>query len=691
MECETDQEILGTWRYGAKSFEIQLAPGGGLTYTQKLGSGTTESFPLQATAMRNTFVGAPKCGGRMTVNVEKKDIPSLNRSVLSIQTNYVKGLDNPVVTTSWKSLFYVQNAGSSPKAAFAMDSHCRLLGHEGEEAQVKAFRGYGVRCIAQASRKDADPCTLKWEAADRYGREVVLGPNTVIFVMLKDVHEGASKRRSVETSSAPLAKRQPAGVGLPTTQPTRRTTSLGATSVADSPRSSQSTSLTRRVSSHGDMGRDPYLCAPLRLRPFERQALGLLRSALQVSEYTDKVDGRSLGHERLMKQELYNLLQNIQGLLICANGRSETTKILSRAQGHYFREIANKVFHNFFEVFRRYKRMNPDKLRTEYGKMMWVAQDYVQYFRGNITPSVNTADHVLRPMVTDPHFAKLRSPDPSHRAAARAALLERHGGDEAEVVENALYSYTDAFESVQRACEPIDRLLHFLHHYFAKDAKRGGEDNLGIQAGYEGSKLTHSHSVQYRYVRESLMLWRNILKDSLLLWANAEEDMLDPGVRYHYRNTGQGFHRVLRAPRVNKRMQQIIAQTHQELGEWIGIKVVHLGDNDVPNALVFIDKYCQVSRILSPLAHVIDALPSLSQLPGQAEYIRRKFGGVDQARKKILRDFFRHGFDGSGDSGGNCIDGRLTSAWNWCQKLPKKDYYHLFLLTGFHSFDGSFS
>ena len=41
-----------------------------------------------------------------------------------------------------------------------------------------------------------------------------------------------------------------------------------------------------------------------------------------------------------------------------------------------------------------------------------------------------------------------------------------------------------------------------------------------------------------------------------------------------------------------------------------------------------------------------------------------------------------------GDDGGSCIDGRLTSAWNWCSKLHKKPYYYAFMFTGFQGFDG---
>jgi hypothetical protein len=32
--------------------------------------------------------------------------------------------------------------------------------------------------------------------------------------------------------------------------------------------------------------------------------------------------------------------------------------------------------------------------------------------------------------------------------------------------------------------------------------------------------------------------------------------------------------------------------------------------------------------------------------------------------------------------------GRLTSAWNWCQKLDTKPFYPVFRMAGFASFDG---
>eukprot|EP01106_Pelomyxa_sp_JSP_P019316 TRINITY_DN959_c0_g2_i1.p1 TRINITY_DN959_c0_g2~~TRINITY_DN959_c0_g2_i1.p1 ORF type:complete len:213 (-),score=65.04 TRINITY_DN959_c0_g2_i1:152-745(-) len=162
------------------------------------------------------------------------------------------------------------------------------------------------------------------------------------------------------------------------------------------------------------------------------------------------------------------------------------------------------------------------------------------------------------------------------------------------------------------------------------------------------------------------------------------------GGLYRLCNTGQGLQRVQAAPLISHAMSQILSKVHAQVsGGWVGLSVVHLGDRDVPNALVFIDKYTQVPRILGPIVRSVERLPLLERAEATANLVTQ-FGGARRAALTILRDFFRHGFDGSGSDGGSCIDGRLTSAWNWCSKIEKKLYYPLLLATGFEGFDGSF-
>eukprot|EP01126_Amoeba_proteus_P044459 TRINITY_DN4941_c0_g2_i5.p1 TRINITY_DN4941_c0_g2~~TRINITY_DN4941_c0_g2_i5.p1 ORF type:complete len:168 (-),score=35.23 TRINITY_DN4941_c0_g2_i5:244-747(-) len=165
--------------------------------------------------------------------------------------------------------------------------------------------------------------------------------------------------------------------------------------------------------------------------------------------------------------------------------------------------------------------------------------------------------------------------------------------------------------------------------------------------------------------------------------------MLGSEGKYKLMDTGQGMNRVQSAPKVSHVMSNILDVVRSGVGGWVGLSVVHLGDRDVPNALVFIDKYTQVPRILAPIVSTIERLHEMSSDAAVKIFIDQ-YGGLDHLCKCILRDFFRHGFDGSGDDGGSCIDGRLTSAWNWCSKIEKKEYYPVFLLTGFYGFDGNF-
>lgn len=67
------------------------------------------------------------------------------------------------------------------------------------------------------------------------------------------------------------------------------------------------------------------------------------------------------------------------------------------------------------------------------------------------------------------------------------------------------------------------------------------------------------------------------------------------------------MNRVQQAPGVSKMMGAILWRCQQRLGQWVGSSVVHLGDHNVPNALMFIDKYTQVRHEPEQLGNCTDA------------------------------------------------------------------------------------
>lgn len=290
-------------------------------------------------------------------------------------------------------------------------------------------------------------------------------------------------------------------------------------------------------------------------------------------------------------------------------------------------------------------------------------------------------------------------------------LLEKYAvGDGAALSEDDVRRIVDSIADDQAFVafnvRPVEKTLELLRTYFdpqkpvdpfslaltarAKNKVFSSFSSFGsgFSSGFLGSgaMLSHSHPTQYKFVLQSLTLWREITRCMPRLWLFADGDMTREA--YRLVDTGQGYQRLQSCPRVRAEMSSILGRVQSEAGQWVGLSVVHLADRDVPNALVFIDKYTQVPRILAPLAQCMESLPSLAEDRAFHAYVQAEWGSIDSLRMQILSDFFKHGFDGSGDDGGSCIDGRLTSAWNWCSKLEKKPFHHVFMFTGFQGFDG---
>lgn len=476
---------------------------------------------------------------------------------------------------------------------------------------------------------------------------------------------------------------------------------------------------------------------PLRLTSEERGLLQILEGALYVSEYTDKVDVYHAGNKsRRMALEIQQCCAILAGLVVANNFDVAKKPLMEKSfsqNKHFFRAV--------FEIGRRYKILSPDKFRGSYGKLIHMLQDSVKdeviravefecvapvrtvltmiHEKGQ--QAVNLIRDPLLQIATKEIYEAGKSREEvkeevQKKNAARAELKRKYGeklpegqiqknpGDLGDLlrgkqtegttltennIDTIISSVSDHFAFQRFNREPCERMIEFLKSNFNPSNDR--EWSLDISRGRGGSMLSHNHRTQYTFVLQSLLLWREIMGNMFALWQMTEEDLLDSNGRYRLCDTGQGLNRMQSAPRVSKMMHHILHKVQSEVGGWVGLSVVHLGDRDVPNALVFIDKYTQVPRILAPIVTTLDKLPDVyASSPAMKKYIDTEFGGLDDLRMGILQDFFRHGFDGSGDDGGSCIDGRLTSCWNWCSKIEKKKYFTAFLTCGFIGFDGGF-
>ncbi|ODV96008.1 hypothetical protein PACTADRAFT_49430 [Pachysolen tannophilus NRRL Y-2460] len=456
---------------------------------------------------------------------------------------------------------------------------------------------------------------------------------------------------------------------------------------------------------------------PLRLTPEERQLLRLLEAALNVSEYTDRVDIFSYKSKaKRIVEQLKEICSILAGLVVASN-----LKIGQELIENKNFEDNSDWYQSVFEIGRRYKIMNPEKMRDTFGKLMYMVMDsrlpeiknhmefdlykpiktvYSYLNSKEDKKSLNMFDDILIVNATAEISPQGKSRNQINREiklkeSAIETISNRYSssnGFSKEEIKQVLYSIGDFNAYTNSNRKPILRMLTKLEKFPAESVKSGKSYNLGIMFGIKGSRLTHDHSKQYHYVHQSLQLWSLIMREMIHLWYLADDDLLSES-KYSLQSTGQGLNRVKASPQVLRYMHKILSECQQNCKTWIGSSVIHLGDYTVPNSLFFLDKYIQVPRILIPVDLSISKIEELAQDKFIKKYIEDQFGSTQDLEKIILQDFFSYGFDGSGTndfySSGSCIDGRLTSAWNWANEVSKKPYYKFFLLSGFIGFNGS--
>ena len=444
--------------------------------------------------------------------------------------------------------------------------------------------------------------------------------------------------------------------------------------------------------------------------------------------------------------------------LLRGKGSAKPQLVLGNAASKQPKENAI-LLQAMFEVGRRNKVLNPSSMRTTYGKLMYLLQDAqspsvakslgFSLHKDLLLVAPYLQDHDCDALLKDPRLIEStrvvsmtngrrknrgnesmstlsrQEIDQIHarQRALRQELVQEYSTPHSKLspvhIERVLESIRDAISYVDANVRPVQTMLEYLEDNFDPHIPESSEFSLQLTGGSRisqyssnnnlrygfsafstsgstGPTLSHSHSTQYTFCWQSLKLWQKVQRNMHKLWVCADEDLLSTSTSYQLYNTGQGLHRVQSCPSVAKVMRSLLTSTQSEAGApWVGLSVIHLGDRDVPNALVFIDKYTQIPRFLNPICsflHELDVVAA-DETSGDAvmkNYITANFGTPDRLRKLVLCDYFKHGFDGSGDDGGSCIDGRLTSSWNWTSLIAKKKYYHAFMMSGFQGFDGDF-
>ncbi len=304
--------------------------------------------------------------------------------------------------------------------------------------------------------------------------------------------------------------------------------------------------------------------------------------------------------QRINKQ-LLEICATLCGLVVAVDFKIGQELIADKD----FKQNAS-FFQAIFEIGRRHKVMNPDRMRTEYGKLVYMLQDsqlpeVQNLLEFKIVTPLKTVHSVLEaggclPMLADPLLQtavgeiyqdgrqrQAIAKDIRAKEVAREKLARKYarsGGPSEDELLACIYSIADNAAYLRFNRDPVDKMLWYLQHYYAPRDVEDRAFSLAISVGNGGARLSHPHERQYAYVLQSLTLWREVTHDMFRLWYLAEEDLLRESNWYRLSDTGQGLNRVQQAPAVSRAIHGVLRRCQERLGSWVGSSVVHLGDHN---------------------------------------------------------------------------------------------------------------
>ena len=258
------------------------------------------------------------------------------------------------------------------------------------------------------------------------------------------------------------------------------------------------------------LGRARYI--PVRLSYDERKHLRQCKALMRGHEYTQKVDGKKYkSAARRTHAKAKAITSVLTGMITCLS--SEAGKNLAKEKDF---TRYHKAIQTLFEIGRRYKIMNPDRMRGEYGKMLYLLQDCAQedlteHLGFNAVVPVKTVYDILDEgnalaVLQDPHVCTAtaeilpenKSRDTIQREikqkeTAKKYLAKKYSHESnlsKDDIELCLNSICDNNNFLNSNRKPIDRMLISLQQLFHPSKVNGSDVTSSLAIGGGGVSTT---------------------------------------------------------------------------------------------------------------------------------------------------------------------------------------------------------